>query len=295
MIRLRRSVLFVPGSSPKMHQKAAGLPADALILDLEDAVAPSAKEEARALTCKALRELDFGAKEVMVRVNARASGLWEGDLRALVPARPSAIVLPKVSSPLEVEEADRFMGELEEAHGITRGETGLAVMIETARGLQEAPTIASSSPRMTALLFGAADFTAEVGGRLTPEGLELLYPMSRVKLAAAVAGIDALDSPCFNINDMATLERQARRAADLGFAGKTLIHPAQVEVVNRVFSPTDEEIAFARKVIEAYERAEAEGKGVSALEGELVEAPVVMRARRILLIAERTGRFGEAR
>lgn len=292
MIRLRRSVLFVPGSSPKMHQKAAGLPADALILDLEDAVAPSAKEEARALTCKALRELDFGEKEVMVRVNARGSGLWEGDLEALMPTRPSTIVLPKVSSPVDVEEADRFIGELEEAHGIARGETRLAAMVETARGLQDAAAIASASARMTALLFGAADFTAEVGGRLTPEALELLYPMSRVKLAAAAAGIDALDSPCFNIKDMVALERQARRAADLGFAGKTLIHPAQIEVVNRVFSPTEEEIAFARKVIEAYEKAEAEGKGVSALEGELVEAPIVMRARRVLLIAERAGRSG---
>jgi citrate lyase subunit beta/citryl-CoA lyase len=273
--RLRRSLLYVPASSEAMLRKAPSRGADAIILDLEDGVLPGAKDAARSQLERLWLDLDLGSAEVLLRVNAPGTEWHEEDLAAAARIRPPGVVLPKCEDMAAVAGvAARLPG------------TPLFLMVETARGVLAAPELARA-PHVAGLLFGAADFRASVHASREPDEGEILVARSALVLGARAAGAEAFDTPFFEYRDEAGLERSARRARTLGFDGKACIHPAQVAVVNRVFSPTAEEVERARMVVEALEAAAREGRGVATVNGEMVEALHGREARRTLSRARR--------
>lgn len=289
MERLRRTMLYIPGSSDKMIQKSIGLEADSLIIDLEDAVAPAQKDAARATVAEALKNIDFGEKEKNVRINALGTPYGKEDIKAIVKARPHGIVIPKVNMADDVIAVEVLVKEAEREAGIKEGSTNLHAMIESPKSIVNIDSIALSSKRLKALLFGAADYTKEMTGRITLERLEAVYPLSRIVIAARVAGIDAIDSPFFNIKDEEGLVKHTQFVVNLGFAGKSCIHPAQIGPVNKLFSPTENEIERAKKIIDAYEIAKQQGKGAIEVDGELIEQLHVDSAKRVLAKAQKAG------
>lgn len=269
----RRSLLFVPSDQEAKVRKAAGLACDGVILDLEDGVSPGRKEEARAGALRALEGLSFAPPERLLRINTLASPWGAGDLAALqtVSVLPDTIVIPKVDSPEQV---------LEVARALDGRRVGLLPHIETARGLLAAAAIASCHPQVSGLFFGAGDYLVETGGQRTPKSL--LYPRSVVVAAAAAAGIVAIDTPYFRLGDPAGLEADARAAAELGFAGKAAIHPEQIPVLNRIFTPPPERVAWAERVLATAER---DTRGVFVVDGEMADAMTVRIAQRVLAAA----------
>jgi len=266
----RRSILYLPGSSDRMMEKAASRGADVLVLDLEDGVHPDQKERARNLARGALGRIDFGDSEVWVRVNAAASPWFQNDVSMVAQARPAGTILPKVESGEAVE---RLAGALP---GIS-----LFLMIETALGVLESRFLARHRG-VQGLLFGAADYRESLRAGRSPDESELFFARATILHAARAAGIEAFDTPWFEYKDLAGLETSARRARLLGFDGKTAIHPSQVPTLNRVFSPTAEEIERARGIVEVMEKAFAEGRNVATLGSEMVEALHLAEARRVL-------------
>jgi citrate lyase beta subunit len=274
---LRRSLLYVPASSEAMLRKAGSRGADAVIVDLEDGVLPGAKEDARARAERLWLELDLGGSEVLLRVNAPGTPWHEADLDVAARIRPAGVVLPKCEEPGRVA-----------AVAARLGAAPLFLMVETARGVLAAAELARV-PGAAALLFGAADFRASVRASRDPEEAELALARGTLVLAARAAGIEAFDTPFFDYRDDAGLERSARRARALGFDGKTCIHPGQVAIVNHVFSPSEEEVARAERIVAALEAAAREGRAVATVDGEMVEPLHAAEARRTLARARRSG------
>jgi len=282
-------MLFVPGGNERFLTKGVGLAVDALILDLEDSVTPDNKPSAREAVAEALREADFGDRERVARINSLMTEYGQSDIAVVAQGRPDAILVPKVNGPEDVVAYDALVGEAETRESLPAGSIGLMAMIETPQGIVNIESIALASPRMKALVFGAADYTRETRGKISPGRIELYYPMTRILLAARVAGIDAIDTPYFDIKDAEGLERHAQQARDLGYDGKTIIHPSQIDIVNRIFTPSREEVAYARRVIEAFEEAKGEGRGVTQLDGQMIENVHVDMAQRVLRIAQKAG------
>ena len=289
MERLRRTLLFIPGGNEKVLSKGLGLDVDGLILDLEDSVSPDKKETARQAVAEALLTAEFGRKEKVVRVNALSTDYGRDDLEQVLRGRPDSLLVPKVDRAEDIKAYDQRMAEIEEKEGLPPGRIGLIALIESAWGIVNIESIALASSRMTGLLFGAADFTRDTHGQITADRQELFYPMMRMLLAARIAGIDALDTPYFDIKDPVGLERHVLQAKAMGYDGKALIHPGQVEIVNRIFTPSAEELTQARRVIEVFEKAKLEGKGAAQLDGKLVENVHVAMAERLLNIARQAG------
>ena len=285
--RLRRSLFFVPGGNEKLLTKALGLDADCLCIDLEDSVAPDKKAAAREAVTEALRVSDFGKKEKIVRINSILTEYGRLDIQAVMRGRPDALLLPKVNQAQDISDNNAILTEEEKRAGLPEGSVGLIAMIESSLGIVNIDAIALASPRMKGLLFGAGDYTRETRGRITADRFELLYPMTRILLAARIAGIDAIDTPYFDVKNTDGLERHARQARDMGYDGKAVIHPAQLEVVHRVFTPTEQEVEHSKRVIEAFEKARTEGKGVIQLDGQVIENVHVDMANRVLAIAEK--------
>jgi citrate lyase beta subunit len=279
----------VPGGNEKLLKKALGLEVDSVILDLEDSVALHLKTSAREAVAEALRTSDFGNKEKVVRINSSRTEYGVEDVRKVIEGRPDTLLLPKVNRPEDIGGYDTLIAECERREGLSSGSIGLMALIETPLGVVNIDAIALASPRLNGLLFGAADYTRETRGKITPDRLELYYPMIRILLAARVAGIDAIDTPHFDINDMEGLARHAQKAKEMGYDGKAVIHPAQADVVNRVFTPSQEEVEYARRVVEAFERAKAEGRGATQLDGQLIENVHGVMAQRILKVALKAG------
>lgn len=288
-MKLRRTLLFVPGTTPERIAKAAASAADAVILDLEDAVAGAEKAKAREWVVAALRRVDFGHRERIVRVNPLASPDGAADLAAVVPLSPDALLLPKLQTLADLERADRAVAELEDQAGRPRNGIRFHLLIETVQGLLNVAALAGGSPRNAALFFGAGDYARELGARLVPSRLTELTALGPILLAARQAGLDAIDTPYFTLKDEAGLEAHARFGADLGYDGKALIHPHQIAVVNRVFTPSPEAVAEARRVLAAYEAAEAAGTGALALDGQFIDAVHVLVARQALARARAAG------
>jgi citrate lyase beta subunit len=286
----RRSLLFVPGTTPERIAKAALSAADGLILDLEDAVAASEKARAREWVVAALRRVDFGGRERVVRINAFATPEGRADLAAVVPVGPDAVLIPKVERPDELEQLDHEVAALEREAGLAEGATRFHLLLETVAGVMNADALAGGSMRNAALVFGAADFTRETRGRLVPGRASEVYALSRLLLAARAAGLDAIDTPYFELRDRSGLEAHARFAADLGFDGKAVIHPEQIEVVNLVFTPSAEAVAEARRVLALYGDAAARGVGAVTVGGRFIDAAHVMVAHQTLARAH-VGRF----
>jgi citrate lyase subunit beta/citryl-CoA lyase len=288
-VRLRRSLLFVPGSTPERIAKAIATAADGVILDLEDAVAPAEKARAREWVVAALRRADFRGKERIVRINPLEGPYGEEDVAAVVPAGPDALLLPKASTPEQVVTLDEVVSRREQAAGLERGHVRFHLIIETVAGIFAAPALARTSPRNAALFYGAGDLSRETRSRLTPGRASELYALSHIVLAARSAGLDALDAPYFDLADEAGLEAHTRLAAELGYDGKAVIHPKQIEAVNRVFTPSAEAIDQARRVLAAYAEAEAAGSGALALDGQFIDAVHVAMARETLARARLAG------
>jgi citrate lyase subunit beta / citryl-CoA lyase len=247
--RLRRTLLFTPGGNEKILGKGLGLEVDGLILDLEDSVSPDKKDSARKAVAEALRTADFGRKEKVVRINALSAEYGAKDLEEVLCGKPDTLLVPKVDRAEDIQAYDRRISEIEVKEGFPVGGIGLIALIESAWGIINIEAIALASPRMSGLLFGAADFTRDTHGLITPDRQELIYPMMRMLLAARIAGIDALDTPFFDIKDPAGLERHSHQAKAMGYDGKALIHPGQVEIVNRIFTPSEQELLQAPRVI----------------------------------------------
>lgn len=288
-MRLRRSLLFVPGSTPERIAKAVATAADGIILDLEDAVATGEKPRARDWVVAALRRVEFEGRERIVRVNALDSAYGRDDLTAVVPAAPDAVLVPKVGSAEDVVRLDEEVGRLERDAGLDAGRLRLHLLIETAGGVLNVEAIARASARTAALLFGAGDLLRETRGRLVPSRASELYAMSRVLFAARATGLEAIDTPHFDLEDASGLEAHARFAAELGYDGKAVIHPRQIEAVNRVFTPSPDAVAQARRVLAAYEEAESQGAGALALDGQFIDAVHVGVARATLARARLAG------
>jgi citrate lyase beta subunit len=278
----RRSFLYVPGDSPRKIEKAAALDADTLILDLEDGVARSQKEVARAVAGDALARLNFGPRECLVRLNHPAHGLLAPELAATLQPPPHGYVLPKVEAASELLDIDARLAEAEHAHGLAPGSLTIFAMIETARGVLHLAEIAASTPRLAGLIFGAEDFTADVGAIRSPGGIELLYARSSLTTAAAAYGLHAVDAVYLELDNLAGLGEECALARGLGFGGKTAVHPRQLPVVNQAFTPAPAEVARAQALVSAFAAHQAQGSGVFVYEGRMVDQPVIVAAQRLL-------------
>src|SRR3954464_13100418 len=282
MPRSRRTCHAVPGSSERFIAKAVGLEADEIFLDLEDAVAPDEKQNARERVIEALNSLDFGAKTVVVRVNGTDTPHYYRDLIAVVEGaggRLDAIMLPKGRTAGDVQMTDKLLTPTGLAGDLPGGRIGIEAQIEDATGLIACEAIAAASPRMETLVFGPGDYSAAIGIPITtiggaPEGYpgdHLNYVYTRLVVAARAAGIQAIDGPYAAVKDDDGLRERARLARALGLDGKWTIHPSQIEVVNEVFSPAREEGERAEAMLAAYEEAHRAGRGAAVFEGEMID------------------------
>jgi len=291
-MELKRSWMFVPGHRQKMIDKALAINADAIMLDIEDGVAPSEKDTARKLIGEALgRERAPKAPARFVRVNASGHERMDADLEAVLRPELDGLVLPKVETAEEVLKVESVLKMLEPEHKIARGSVRLLIAIESPRGLLNAPAIAASSPRVVGLMFGAEDYGREMGLPTKREGeaQDLLYARSAMAVAAASAHVQAVDGVWVDLKDTDGLNGFARQSRRLGFSGMSLIHPSQIDPINAVFSPTSEEIDYAKQVVQAFEEANARGDGSISFGGQLIDRPIVERARRALDMAKTLG------
>jgi len=284
MTKPRRSVLFTPGDEAEMMRKALDGDADVVVFDLEDAVAPGAKEEARSSVAEVLDELEDEDKpEIWVRINPLDAGGRE-DLRALAgdeENEPSCFVVPKANSASTVR---RVAYALDEGGG----DAGLVPIVETAEGVVNASEIAGAS-RVSAVVFGAEDLSADIGATRTDEGTEIIYARQKVVTAASAAGVDALDTLWTDFRDEEGLRRDTERAVRFGYDGKLAIHPAQVDRINDAFTPEEGRVEWAERIMNAKREADERGKGVFEVEGEMVDEPLVEQARTVLERAKAAG------
>ena len=286
---MRRSMLFLPGNNPNLLINGNCLGSDAVIFDLEDAVAPDQKDAARILVRNTMRYMDFRGTEIIVRINSIDTPYWKRDLDEVMPYKPSLILLPKTGTAADALAADEYMTQIEEKLGFEPNTVGLMPLIETALGVENSFTIASCTRRVQALFLGAEDLTADLQCRRTKEGREIEYARTRLVVAARAAGVDVYDTPFTDVNDDEGIVKDAELAKALGFTGKSSISPRHVEVINEVFTPTRKEIDYAYEVMDAIAEAKAQGKGAIALHGKMVDAPIVARAQRTIAAAEALG------
>lgn len=274
-MRARRTLLYVPGSDWRKIEKAAGLDVDCVCLDLEDGVAPNRKDEARELVVRAMAELDFGRSERLIRVNAIGGGHEAADFKTVLAAKPHGVVLPKAADAGQVQSVAAKL-------------PGLAILaqIESAMGLVNLKEIAAASPALEALIFGAEDFASDVGAIRTPGAEEIFYARSAVVTHASAFGLQAIDMLQVDFKDTAGLQRLATQGAQLGYSGMQIVHPDQIEPVRRAFTPSAEQVAAARKLLAAFEENERAGRGAFALDGKMIDMPLVKAARRVLARAQ---------
>ena len=285
---LKRSWMFVPGHRQKMIDKALGLNTDAIMLDIEDGVAPNEKDTARQLIAAALgREKAPHSPACFVRINAIGHARMEADLEAVVRPGLEGLVCPKVETADEVRKVDAILTERESKLKMERGGVKLLIAIESPRGLLNAPAIGACSPRVCGLMFGAEDFGRELGLPTSREGeaRDMLYARSAMVIAAASAHVQAIDGVWVDLKDTEGLAGFARQSRRLGFSGMSLIHPSQIDPINSHFSPTPEEVSYAEQVVKAFDEANARGDGSIAFGGQLIDRPIVERARRTLEMA----------
>lgn len=279
--RPRRSVLYMPGSNARALEKGRTIPADGLILDLEDATAPDAKEQARSQVVEAVRAGGFGRRELLIRVNGLETQWGHADLLAAATAGADAVLLPKVESADAVRKAEAVLRGAGAPDGLA-----LWCMMETPLGILEAEAIASASARVAGFVMGTSDLAKELHAAHTPMRLPMLTSLSICLLAARAYGLAIVDGVFLDLNDDEGFRDSCRQGAELGFDGKTLIHPKTVAAANEVFAPSPDEIAFSRRIIAAHGEAAAEGKGVVVVDGKLIENLHVENARRLVAMAD---------
>ena len=278
--RMRRSVMITPGHRPERLAKAVGLAADSLIFDLEDAVPPARKVEARAVVAQALTELSFGRRERAVRLNAIGSADFIADMAALPWARIDAVMLPKVERAEDLQQLDAALDAAAPGRDIA-----VIATLETPRGILNALQIADASPRLAAFFLGPGDYTMQTGGRITPRVLE--FPRQMLVAAAGAVGAQALDAPYLaDLRDVVATRHDAEAARELGFSGKVVFHPDQIAPVNDAFTPSAEEVAKAKRYIAAFQEAAAKGENLAYVDGTFIAMDLVPNMERIVALAE---------
>ncbi len=286
-LRPRRSVLYMPGANERALEKAKGIPADALILDLEDAVAPDAKPEARVRVCAAAASGEYGVKEIAIRINGIGTQWHEDDIAAAAAAGPDAIVVPKVNF---AEDVAQLIAAFEAAGAPAH--TKLWAMLETPVAVLNAESIATASDRLTVLVMGTNDLAKELYAEHVPGRAPLLFGLQKCLMAARLAGKVILDGVYNDIKDDDGFRAECVQGKQFGFDGRTLIHPSQVEPCNEVYAPSADEIEHSRKVIAAFDEAQAEGRGVVTVDGRMIENLHVDNAQRILAVADAIAALG---
>jgi citrate lyase subunit beta / citryl-CoA lyase len=291
MVRPRRSLLFMPGSNPRALEKGRNLAADGLILDLEDSVAPEAKGLARDQIAGAIAAGGFGKREILIRTNALDSAWWIDDVKMAAKARPDGILVPKVSSVEDIAAIARCLRDADANPSIR-----VWTMIETARGVLHAEQLAAASrgvePRLAGFVFGPNDISRETRIRMQPGRATMLPMITHCILATRAHGLEILDGPYSDFSNFDGFGQECTQARDLGFDGKTLIHPGQIEGCNAIFTPPEEEVAQARRIIAAFELPENASRGAISLDGQMVERLHADMARRTIALADSIAALG---
>jgi citrate lyase subunit beta-like protein len=280
--KARRAFLYVPGNDLHKIQKSASLNADCICLDLEDSVSPNQKTTARQMVAHAFTEMDFGEAEKWVRINNEKTGLMEDDLAAILPVSPHGIVLPKVETAAVIQRVSRLMDEIETTRGWQQKRLSIIAIVESAAGLINLASICQADERLKGIIFGAEDFAASIGAQRSEKNWEVFHARSEIVIHCAAFGLQAIDMVNNNYRDLEPVIQEARQGAALGFSGKQVIHPSQVEVVQSAFTPSPQEVARARQVVALYKARRQAGKGAIGLEGKLIDLPVFRQAENVL-------------
>ncbi len=278
----RRALLYMPGDDRRKIEKATALGVDSICMDMEDGTAVSKKAEARAVISQAMKELDFGRSERCIRINSIGSGYEKDDLASALAAQPDAIVVPKIETAEQVRWVSEQIESYELSNNLNPGSIRLLIGVETAKGILNLPEIASADKRLEAVIFGAEDYAASVGATRTKEATEVLYARSAVVAACAANDLQAIDMVYIDFKDSEGLRSEAEQGAGLGFSGKQVIHPNQVPVAQEAFTPSDEAIAYAKRVVESFESSQREGRGAYALDGKMIDMPLLKNAQKVL-------------
>lgn len=285
----RRALLYMPGDNWKMITKSVTLGVDSICMDMEDGTAINKKAEARVTIAKALQELDFGASEKLARINSVGSGWEQDDIEAVLPFHPDGIVIPKVESFEHVEWASKIIEAAELKYGWPINSVRILIGVETAKGILNLKEIAAH-PRLDAIIFGGEDFAASIGAIRSKDAVELLYARQAVIVACAANDLQAIDIVTIDYKDLEALKIESQFGAGLGFSGKQIIHPNQVSAVQEAFTPSDESIAYARRIVETFESSQKEGKGAYALDGKMIDMPLLKNAQKVLARAQAAGK-----
>ena len=285
----RRALLYMPGDNWKMIAKSITLGVDSICMDMEDGAALNKKAEARATIAKALQELDFGTSEKLVRINSVGSGWEKDDIEAVLPYHPDGIVIPKVESFEQVEWASKIIEDAELKNGWKVNSIRILIGVETAKGILNLKEI-TAHPRLDAIIFGGEDFAASIGAVRTKDAVELLYARQAVIVACAANDLQPIDIVTIDYKDLEALKAEAEFGARLGFSGKQVIHPNQVQITQEAFTPSAEAIAYARRIVETFEASQKEGKGAYSLDGKMIDMPLLRHAEKVLARAKAAGK-----
>lgn len=288
MEKLRRSMLFMPGNNPGMLQDAAILGADSIILDLEDAVSLTEKDSARILVREALKTIDFSLVEVVVRINPMDTEFGPLDVDMIARVKPDILLIPKANEE-QIKIVDTMLDKIEAEEGYLAGSIKIIALIETALGLENVYNVIQASNRIVGVLLGGEDLTSDLGIERTKKGEEIFYARNKVATACRALKVDSIDTPFTDTNDFEGLVKDTTKAKSLGLTGKSAINPRQIEIIHSIFAPTEAELKYALRVLEAMEEAKKEGKGVCSLEGKMIDAPVINRARTTVALGRRLG------
>jgi citrate lyase beta subunit len=281
----------MPGDDRRKIEKSTTIGVDSICMDMEDGTAVSRKVEARAVIAKAMKELDFGNSERCIRINSIGSGFEKDDLAAALAAQPDSIVVPKIETAQQIKWVSDQIESYELSNKLNLGSIRLLIGLETAKGILNLREIAEADKRLEAMIFGAEDYGASVGATRTKEGTEVLYARSAVVTACAANDLQAIDMVYIDFKDTEGLRAEAQQGAGFGFSGKQVIHPNQVPVTQEAFTPSDEAIAYAKRVVESLEASQKEGKGAYALDGKMIDMPLLKNAQKVLGRAKAAGKI----
>ena len=290
-MRARRALLYTPGDDPHKIRKAANLDVDCVCLDIEDGVAINQKEIARETISHLLPTLEFGKSERLVRVNPVGSAYIESDLEAIVPIRPDGIVIPKVQSGEQINWIADQLTKFEKLSNFSSGSIILIAIIESALALVNLKEIATASQRLEALIFGAEDLAANLGAERSKSGWEVFYARSAIVTHTAAYGLQAIDMVNIDFQDLDNLRFSARQGVKMGYSGKQVIHPDQVQPIQEAFTPSDEQIIKAKKIVEEFDQQQKAGRGAFAVNGKMIDAPIIKSAQSILQRARAVGKI----
>lgn len=286
----RRALLYMPGDDRRKIEKSTALGVDCICMDMEDGVAANRKAEARAVITRAMKELNFGSSECCIRINSIGSGLESYDLAAALAANPDTIVVPKIETAEQIKWVTERIETYELSSNKSIGSIRLLVGVETAKGILNLKEIAEADKRLEAIIFGAEDYAASIGAKRTKEATEVLYVRQAVVTACAANDLQSIDMVYIDFRDEAGLRAEAEQGAGFGFSGKQIIHPNQVSAVQEAYTPSEEAIEYAKRIVETFETSQREGKGAYALDGKMIDMPLLRNAQKVLDRAKAAGK-----